>query len=76
MLESIEIRLRTEISYYLTHQHGALGHLDRDHFRNDKLHARLSNRSKYLLGKRTKTGSYSQCTTLTSIVGSFLFGSL
>lgn len=41
MLESIEIRLRTQISYYFAHEYTALGYLQAEHFRNENVHKKF-----------------------------------
>lgn len=38
MLETIEIRLRTQISYHFAHKYSALGYLRAEHFRNERMH--------------------------------------
>lgn len=41
MLEGIEVRLRTQLSYHLAHTYGGLGHLDSHNFRDPTKHARF-----------------------------------
>jgi len=41
MLESVEIRLRTQISYYFAHKYGGLGYLEPAYFRNERVHQKF-----------------------------------
>lgn len=41
VLETIEIRLRTHISYHLAHTYGPLGYLQSENFRNEAMHGKF-----------------------------------